>query len=587
MKYQPPFGTDPLGNAGYVNGNPQLGLQGSIPPAASIEFPQREIVNLISSSNLLPDDGDLFQLTKGTRSQWMNFANDTGSVNALVVAFVPALTAYTVGLPLRIRVLHDNLVDATHTSMTLDAGAGAAPVRKMDGSSPANAEIRAGAVIEVTWDGTAWQLVNFGGAGGAQTVNYLNVNIPYVVDTGTVNNIVGPFSPAITVLNVGAVLLVKIANSVNDVTTLKVNALAAHPVKAPDGSDLLPGDIVAGDVVEFVFDGTNFYIRPNPAITTNATINIPSTRFPTIDTLFAAIARKTIAPTATLTIQMAAGIFPPFSIYHKDADRLVIKGTMLAPAPLYANFAVTGADDGNRTANSATNIVMLRTRYGTEIHNTQAHLGNSGSQFYSCAITNFGPGKPIIQDMLVTGDNIFPGRWNLVGVMVRGTNIAINNVAAWGEYSGFGAYSGGLIHFTGGSIASGCLGSGYEAQGSRMRWEQGGIAVGNGSSAGNAGNGVSAFNASAFSTVPPGSGGVLPFYVTGNANAGVAANLSSAVAFWGAIITGNYWDVYAAANACIYVSGSSFGSTTPPLNVQGNIGAYIGWSPGGAPILNV
>ena len=37
---------------------------GSIPPAASIENPQREIVNMITSSGLTPTDADLFQLAK-------------------------------------------------------------------------------------------------------------------------------------------------------------------------------------------------------------------------------------------------------------------------------------------------------------------------------------------------------------------------------------------------------------------------------------------------------------------------------------------------------------------------------------------
>jgi hypothetical protein len=579
MEYQAPFGvTDP--NAGYVNGNPQTGVQGSIPPAASIEFPQREIVNLISSSNLVPDDADLFQLAKGTRSQAMNFADDTGPVNAMIVSFTPAITSYTRGLPLRIRVLHDNLVDATHTSMTLDAGAGAAPVRKMDGSSPANAEIRAGAVIEVTWDGTAWQLTNFGGAGGGGTTNFININIPYVVDTGTVNNIVGPFSPAITVLNNGAVLLVKVANSVTDVTTLKVNALPAKPVKAPDGTDLLPGDIVAGDVVEFVYDGTNFYVRPNPAITSNATINVPSTRFPTVASVLAAITRKTISPTAFLTIQLAIGIYSPFSIYHKDADQIIIKGTMKTARPAFGNFSVTGYSDAARTADSANNIVMLRSRYGTEIQNSQAHLGNGG-QFYSCGIINNGPGQPLIQDILITGDNNHNlGRFQLVGIMCSGRNINCANVAVWGETAGFGCYNGGYMLFSDICYASGNIMAGFDTSGSAMmRFNKGSVAVGNGVSAGVNGNGVGACSGSSIFVVPPG-GAVTPFYISGNANAGVSAGLNAIIAVYGGQVTSNYWDLYANTNGIIYANGASFSQYTPaPYNDQGNFGAFIAYDP--------
>ena len=46
-------------NAPYINGNPTTGTMGSIPPAASIENPQREIVNFITDSGLTPTDADL------------------------------------------------------------------------------------------------------------------------------------------------------------------------------------------------------------------------------------------------------------------------------------------------------------------------------------------------------------------------------------------------------------------------------------------------------------------------------------------------------------------------------------------------
>ena len=47
MQYNGPFDQPTNPNASYVNGNPATGTQGSIPPAASIEFDQREIVNVI------------------------------------------------------------------------------------------------------------------------------------------------------------------------------------------------------------------------------------------------------------------------------------------------------------------------------------------------------------------------------------------------------------------------------------------------------------------------------------------------------------------------------------------------------------
>lgn len=75
MKYNQPFGvSDP--DAAYVNGNPSTGTMGSIPPAASMEYDQREIVSVIQwaydngyydqNSQLCaaPSNSDLSQLLK-------------------------------------------------------------------------------------------------------------------------------------------------------------------------------------------------------------------------------------------------------------------------------------------------------------------------------------------------------------------------------------------------------------------------------------------------------------------------------------------------------------------------------------------
>jgi hypothetical protein len=61
MQYTQPYGvTDP--NAGYVNGNPATGTQGSIPPGPAIEAPQREIVAVIEAFGLTPNPANTAQL---------------------------------------------------------------------------------------------------------------------------------------------------------------------------------------------------------------------------------------------------------------------------------------------------------------------------------------------------------------------------------------------------------------------------------------------------------------------------------------------------------------------------------------------
>ena len=66
MKYVPPLGaTDP--NAPYQDGNPEAGILGSIVPAAAIERPQREILNVLTAAGLTPSDTDLTQLLAAIR----------------------------------------------------------------------------------------------------------------------------------------------------------------------------------------------------------------------------------------------------------------------------------------------------------------------------------------------------------------------------------------------------------------------------------------------------------------------------------------------------------------------------------------
>lgn len=65
MEYHPPINGDTNdADRGYINGDRQNGIEGSIPDAKGIEYPQREIINAIASAGLVPDDADLTQLAQ-------------------------------------------------------------------------------------------------------------------------------------------------------------------------------------------------------------------------------------------------------------------------------------------------------------------------------------------------------------------------------------------------------------------------------------------------------------------------------------------------------------------------------------------
>ena len=252
MKYQPPYGiTDP--NGAYINGNPAAGIEGSIPPAASIEYPMREIVAAIQYSNFVPSDGDLQQLLKAIRSQFLNFAIDTGTPNAMVISLVPALDAYSAGTPLHVLVAHNNTGAATIQAN----GLGVRGVKRPDGSDLQSDDLVAGMIANLIDTGSVYQLQN-AVAGTTGESSTFTVGIPYAGDTGTVNNVVAAYSPALTSITEGQFLAVKVANTNTAAVTFKPNALPALPLNRQDGAALQAGDILLNETIFIEHHGTYY-----------------------------------------------------------------------------------------------------------------------------------------------------------------------------------------------------------------------------------------------------------------------------------------------------------------------------------------
>ena len=111
MQYNQPYGEPPevvVGDQPYVNGNPSTGTMGSIPPAASIEYPQREIVNIVTDAGIVPDNGDLHQISRAVQSGTLIRGIDTGTVNVVSIALTPALADYIDGMFVWVRIAITN-----------------------------------------------------------------------------------------------------------------------------------------------------------------------------------------------------------------------------------------------------------------------------------------------------------------------------------------------------------------------------------------------------------------------------------------------------------------------------------------------
>jgi hypothetical protein len=86
----------------------------------------------------------------------------------------------------------------------------------------------------------------------------------YGVDTGSANAIVTSLTPTIASYTAGLIFSVKIANNNTGATTINANGVGVANIKRTDGSALQKGDLIAGQLVQFEYDGSNFQLY-NPA----------------------------------------------------------------------------------------------------------------------------------------------------------------------------------------------------------------------------------------------------------------------------------------------------------------------------------
>ena len=156
MKYNQPYGvSDP--NAPYINGNPSTGTMGSIPPAASIEHPQREIVNFIRDSGFAETDADLAQLSKAVQSGHVIYGVDAGPASNTILITLPRApdAPLKAGLQVNIRLANE-ITGPTTINVN---GIGAVPAVHGDGTELRKGDGVPGQMLCFLYDGTKFQAV--------------------------------------------------------------------------------------------------------------------------------------------------------------------------------------------------------------------------------------------------------------------------------------------------------------------------------------------------------------------------------------------------------------------------------------------
>lgn len=177
-----------------------------------------------------------------------------GTANAQTITAAPAVTALTDGLTISFLPGNTN----TGTATLAVSGLAAKTVLRPDGSALVAGDLESGALTTVTYKAGA-------------TSFYLDELSPsllqsqsmnYAADTGSANAYVVTLAPAPLAHTTGMPIRVKIANTNTAASTLNPNGLGTKAIVADvDGSALAGGELAAGMIVTFTYDGTSYRVQ--------------------------------------------------------------------------------------------------------------------------------------------------------------------------------------------------------------------------------------------------------------------------------------------------------------------------------------
>lgn len=162
MKYNQPFDQPLNPDAPYINGDPRVGRMGSIPPAESIEFPQRELVALIQATAQPPSNGDLSQVLKAIKlidtHNTMKIGTNTGNASQWSMTCTGAIPfgSIPVGTSVWFKPGMPSVNGGTVFSLN---GTAFRPVVNLDLSPVGIGDILPTAWLRLFYDGSYWQII--------------------------------------------------------------------------------------------------------------------------------------------------------------------------------------------------------------------------------------------------------------------------------------------------------------------------------------------------------------------------------------------------------------------------------------------
>ena len=189
-------------------------------------------------------------IPRGTVPEWCGTAG--GTVDVITLTPTVPLSAYTTGRTLRFKSSGAN-TGATTVNVS---GLGAKSIRKGGTTVLAAGDIASGSIVEITYDGTYFQLTNTAGS-SASTTGSLWCGTA----TGSANAItLTPTSP-ITSYDTGTSYRFFAASAnTSSTVTVAISGLAAKNVRTKTSTGIVAGTIQAGSLIDLTYDGTYMMI---------------------------------------------------------------------------------------------------------------------------------------------------------------------------------------------------------------------------------------------------------------------------------------------------------------------------------------
>jgi hypothetical protein len=191
-------------------------------------------------------------------------------------------TVYTYAANRTVAAYYDGLM----LGVDFHTATGAAPTINVDslgaknlvwpnGTALAANDIATGGKALIVYDGTSFQVLTTNAEASITKANIQNQSFSYLADSGAADAYVITLVPAVTAYVAGQRFSFLATNANTTTSTLNVNGLGVKTIKKNGGANNLDsGDIIAAQMVDVEYDGTDFQMVSPPA--TSGVIDIQS-----------------------------------------------------------------------------------------------------------------------------------------------------------------------------------------------------------------------------------------------------------------------------------------------------------------------